>query len=418
MENPLNKFDQLIKETYEGYEVPYNPAHWEELENELEIAAPNMSSYFGAVTTGLVAVSLVFLSMLFFFSDSSMDKNTRVAETHVTADGEGEPTGPNEQAAPDAGELADAGISKAGQTKLSEETTDTAEEAPEPESSSAASTGDKNAPSPRHSSNAKVTPPVANKQSVTASNELASKAKVRKGCTGLVINFNATEEYGEGAKYLWNFGDGYFSNEPNPTHTFNKEGVFDVSLSVTSKTTGQISSNVVQAMIEVIEAPVANLKIDITGPDQVELENDSYNATVLEWSVDEKPITDKSNIQLNLADNTRYNVGLNAMNEGGCTDTIEYMVNSIAAGSEFPRAMDLTSGHYFAPGTILDGGRVISLKVFNKTTGTLLFEGSGNQGWDGKSPKGEPVEKGSYKWVMAVKKPGSFDIYKGEIQVR
>jgi gliding motility-associated-like protein len=41
-------------------------------------------------------------------------------------------------------------------------------------------------------------------------------------------------------KWVWNFGDGGYSNEVNPTYTYNQEGLFEVTLTVTT-TDGCIS---------------------------------------------------------------------------------------------------------------------------------------------------------------------------------
>lgn len=406
MANKLNNFDQLIKDSFEGYEAPYNSAHWEALEEDLEIAAPNMVSYFGAVTTGLVAVSVVFLSMLFFFSDATSNGNTKNIEKT--------PIAQNENGTSDSNTLKNEALATTLSDAVDSVDVPATAKTKEPVQKSETPTSNTTA----NNQSAKSDKAVSNNQNVTASIEPSSTTKVRKGCTGLIINFDASEQYGEGAKYLWNFGDGYFSNEANPSHTFNKEGVFDVSLSVTSKKTGQISSNVIQAMIEVIEAPVAYLNVTIDNPKQVTLNNDSYNASSLEWIVDGKTVSNKSEINLSIADNTRYRIALNAMNEGGCSDTLTYEINSISAGNEFPKAMDQTSGHSFAPGTIVDNGEIISLKIFNKKTSTLVFDGVGSQGWTGTNILGNPAENGTYRWVMAVKKPGAVDVYKGDIVLR
>ena len=241
---------------------------------------------------------------------------------------------------------------------------------------------------------------------------------VKTGCTGLVINFTASEEYGTDAKYLWNFGDGFFSNEPNPSHTFNKEGVFDVSLSVTSKNTGQISSNVVQAMIEVIEAPTANMEVIINSPTDVIIKNDSYNVGELVWNLNSTTILDKNEINISVADNTRQSLVMSVSNEGGCTDTLETIINSIEGGSEFPRVLTSTFGAHFAPGAILNKGDVTSIKIFEKSTGSLVFSGAGNKGWSGTDAQGKPAAVGQYNWVMVVEKLGMIDIYKGNVELR
>lgn len=45
--------------------------------------------------------------------------------------------------------------------------------------------------------------------------------------TGMVIVSASSE-----TAYLWNFGDGEFSESPSPVHTYNKPGIYDVSLTV------------------------------------------------------------------------------------------------------------------------------------------------------------------------------------------
>ena len=48
----------------------------------------------------------------------------------------------------------------------------------------------------------------------------------------VTINFTDTSS-GDGLTYLWNFGDGQTSSQPNPSHTF-QAGVWEVTLTVTN----------------------------------------------------------------------------------------------------------------------------------------------------------------------------------------
>ncbi|NEN22867.1 PKD domain-containing protein [Cryomorpha ignava] len=412
MANQLDKFDELIKQSFDGFEVPYDPQHWDDLQANLDSTTPSLTSYFGAITTGLVATSVVFIAMLFFFSDAQIQNPKHINVDEITAE-----------------HLGEEGNENASQKSAIENNT---AELSEESDSDATVSEDDNAIAETKAVNAKADKAISKEKTNYAKAEALktpvknikgtagaeSVSRVRTGCTGLVINFDASEEYGSDAKYLWNFGDGFFSNESNPSHTFNKEGVFDVSLSVTSKTTGQISSNVVQAMIEVKEAPVANLDVNIESLSSISIKNDSYNASDLEWNVDGKMLIDKNEINISVVDNTRQNLVMSVSNDGGCTDTLETVINSVVAGSEFPRALGSSFGASFAPGAILDSGDVKSIKIFEKSSGKLVFEGSGNKGWNGTELNGEPAHKGAYKWLMAVKKSGSIDIYKGDIELR
>jgi len=48
----------------------------------------------------------------------------------------------------------------------------------------------------------------------------------------VTISFTNTSS-GDGLTYLWNFGDGQTSSQPNPSHTF-QAGVWEVTLTVTN----------------------------------------------------------------------------------------------------------------------------------------------------------------------------------------
>ncbi len=50
----------------------------------------------------------------------------------------------------------------------------------------------------------------------------------------LIVVFTDRSEYA--ATYSWDFGDGAFSSEANPTHTYNKGGAFNVTLTVANAT--------------------------------------------------------------------------------------------------------------------------------------------------------------------------------------
>src|SRR5690554_8166032 len=89
MANQLDKFDELIKQSFDGFEVPYDPQHWDDLQADLDSATPSLTSYFGAATTGLFATSVVFIAMLFFFSDAQLRNPTDITD-HITAENQAE----------------------------------------------------------------------------------------------------------------------------------------------------------------------------------------------------------------------------------------------------------------------------------------------------------------------------------------
>lgn len=86
----------------------------------------------------------------------------------------------------------------------------------------------------------------------------------REACEGTAVRFSIETEIIDG-NYLWNFGDGSFSNNPNPEHTYHKAGHYDVTLSVTSNKDGVIRTKTMDQLILVNPNPEAEFVWEFTG---------------------------------------------------------------------------------------------------------------------------------------------------------
>jgi PKD repeat protein len=427
MANQLNDFDRLIKETYESHEFPYDSSVWDGVEKDLGATSPGILDFFKSVTTGLAIAGAVFATMLIFTSD--FNSLTPIAEEQKIEAGDGsindnsktafnqsvEKVEPNRSTNGDdlvqnqSNSEALSGLSQSEtESDESNDITFTEEQkstvvAVLAEAKKIASSEDSKEPS----------------NTIESSEETYSASSVKRGCTGLTINFDAPEEYGSNAKYLWNFGDGFFSNEENPTHAFNKEGIFDVSLSVTAVGSGQISSNVVQAMIEVHEAPKAMFDLEIHSMTDIRLREKSTNAAKFQWFIDNKEKkAEEVDVLLSIADNTKFDIELIAENAGNCSDSLNKEIHIIKAGNQFPQLYSSAYASDFAPGAIVDNGAVTDFRVFQKSTGEEVFKSSGSKGWNGKNKKGEEVSRGEYEWMMVVDSEDVFNIYHGTLNVR
>ncbi|WP_170971087.1 PKD domain-containing protein [Ilyomonas limi] len=86
-------------------------------------------------------------------------------------------------------------------------------------------------------------------------------------------------------KYKWNFGDGTTSEEANPTHVYNKEGVFAVQLIVFTASGCSDTLTLEKAVIAVM-SPVAGFSaspLDVCAKSAVTF-TDSSRGTVTDWS--------------------------------------------------------------------------------------------------------------------------------------
>jgi PKD repeat protein len=431
MANELNEFDKLIRETYEAHESPYEPLHWEELEKELNATAPSMLDYFKSISTGIAATGVIFVAMLFLFSDyTGKDKNEVVVEETVQDGSASESGSASISTHEDKAIVKYSEVEKSQNANLAENTPTAQEvdessvkdsklEAKNPTEGLALGQDEKKqTPAQEFKAESTATAPVQANVNAEKLKAEEAGAAIRKGCTGLTMDFKAPKEYGKDAKYLWNFGDGYFSNEANPSHTFAKEGVFDVSLSVTSKSSGQISSNVVQAMIEVEEAPVSQFEVQIADKDHLNFLDRSYRSGNSAWIVNGERIAENKNLAIEIIDGEKHEIVLEATNQAGCTDTKNETIDIVKAGNQFPKAFSTAYGTNYSPGAIVDSGEVIGFKVFHSNTGEEVQSSAGSKGWDGTNTLGEKVEKGTYVWVMLVESEDGLDAFRGAVDLR
>jgi PKD repeat protein len=214
---------------------------------------------------------------------------------------------------------------------------------------------------------------------------------VHTSCKGLTIQFEASKDYGKDAKFLWNFGDGFFSNEANPAHTFNKAGTFDVSLSVTSSSTGQISSNVVQASIQVLEAPKAKAEWELISPKELQVLNLSLGEDRAEFRLDGALQQSTHALRIPLESSKVKEMELVVINESGCIDTLRQSLNIEAFEADITfQTLKEKQTKGIAEGEIF---------IFDLNGSTLLYSGSDLNAWS-------PQQNVAYRVVQLDKKNG------------
>jgi len=406
MANSLNEFDRLIRETYENHQFDYSPNGWEDINAELDSAAPSFGAILSSVATGLLMTVVIF-SSLAFLNVGYLDGESTTVEDNQKQSGFSETHFESE--------------TRDGKLSLDEEVQHISQQTAESDN---AITEEVKQSAFNDAQKETVKALIAEAKSLVSNEEANAEnetenSSIVRGCAGLTIDFESPTDYGSSARYLWNFGDGNFSNEENPTHVFSKEGTFDVSLSVTGGGSGQISSDVVQAMIEVFEAPRANFDLKMNPGGELLITNTSLNAHHSFCEVNGISLEEKNGEFLTTAiDNTKYEILMIAENKGACTDSLEKVVHVIKAGNQFPQVYAISHSGSFAPGAIVDNGEVRDFRVFDQNTGKEVFQSTGRKGWNGKDKDGAKVEKGNYLWTMIVDGKDATNIYKGNVSVR
>jgi PKD repeat protein len=236
----------------------------------------------------------------------------------------------------------------------------------------------------------------ANNLAKKADNVIAFNCNVRRACQGEEVEFQTTSGPQNGS-YLWNFGDGHFSDDVNPKHKFSKAGHYDVSLSITSDN-GQINTTVVNDMITIEAAPDADFTWEFvnTNPSapEVRIINLTDGGNSYEWSNGNQSIEQAEGATFKLNPGGRQMIALNAKNDAGCTDGA---VKHISVNADF--ALEAPQSWSFAKGAYLPAGLKKNKVDFTMT----ILDSNGNKvyqtnsrlkGWDGKLSGGRMAQAG------------------------
>ncbi|MDD3892654.1 MAG: PKD domain-containing protein [Bacteroidales bacterium] len=142
-------------------------------------------------------------------------------------------------------------------------------------------------------------------------------------CAPLKVYFENKSEYyythPDSTAFLWDFGDGTWSNEREPIHTFQDSGFYNVSLSVYGD--GGVSTFF--WVFRVHENPIADFEVNpltVILPDaRVNIYNLSVNATRYEWDLGDGTYPTTKDVTHTYTDVGEYRISLTAYTDYGCS---------------------------------------------------------------------------------------------------
>lgn len=250
------------------------------------------------------------------------------------------------------------------------------------------------------------------------------EVSTKEACVGVTVDFEL-RDLDKTMSFLWNFGDGSFSKESDPSHVYDDEGVFDVTLSVRSHGTGIIKTRTIESLIEVHPLPEA--VFDWTMPRnvvnsgvQIELNNKTKDANSSTWIVD-GAISENNRPEFKVPG--EYELNLIASNKFGCQDHTTKVIefgnrNSLNAPAIFSPNND---GRYdtFMPFGLEGLSEKWELVISDKN-GEIVFSTTDfNTPWRGDFHNGELVPDGqSFNWtVVCYSHSGKQRLYNDIIEV-
>ena len=218
-----------------------------------------------------------------------------------------------------------------------------------------------------------------------------------EGCAPLEVHFLNTSEYAD--SYLWDFDDGSFSTDPNPSHIFYQSKEYQVKLMVV----GLGGTDTIKQVVVVEENPRALFGAYPTEGKTLrqifKFVNNSINADSYLWDFgDGNTSTDVDASHTYDAEGI-YTISLTAWSDNDCVDTMvqERLIKVVAGEGEtnFPNAFRWNgsgpTGGYWEEGTIdntvfhphMLNAVQLRMIIYNRW-GEKLYESTQvNKGWDG-----------------------------------
>lgn len=235
------------------------------------------------------------------------------------------------------------------------------------------------------------------------------------GCSPADVYFkNLSAPIDSTYKILWSFGDGTTAkNIISPTHRYEKPGVYDVGIAITSPFNCFISDTF-PSLIRMDVTPTADFEFD---PDsllsnlnnRVQFIDRSLDASRWEWLLGKTGKSTLRNPTYTFPDTGKTEVRLIVSHPGGCRDTLVKILDIRPEIRWFmPNAFtpngDGTNEAFLGNG-LLFGARNFTMGVWNRW-GELIFESNDPEvGWDGRSKNGSASPAGVYVYVVKITGP-------------
>lgn len=391
-------FERALKDSVESYEVPYNSADWAQLERQLDKEGGSGWQASVGLYALLLGGALTVATTAYLLTRTAelTGSGNRTSAVALNADAP----------SPLASENGHESLNLVANTEGNVDRDDVKALRSKSIQASVPSTSKPLGASTANSQPLEALP------AHTGPSELGIKPSVTEGCPGTTVEF-AVENLPSNGIFLWNFGDGSFSNQPSPTHTFSKAGSFEVMLSHSSVGGGNIHNKPVSDLIVIHEAPEASFNFlkqeyENTVP-SVHFENRSLGGRTYEWDFGDGTTSAVAHPDHVYKKRGTYQVTLLVNNGNGCIDRTDRTVridedyDLMASRTFSPNADGMDD--LFLPEALRTLGVRFHMSIHDPSTGQLIYETTDAQRpWNGRvGNRGELCTAGDYVWMVEMK---------------
>lgn len=234
------------------------------------------------------------------------------------------------------------------------------------------------------------------------------------GCTPLIVCFNnLSVPIDTSYTIRWDFGDGSTGNQISPCHNYDKGGLYDVKLEITSPI-GCYTSRQYPALISVRQSPDAEFDLN---PDQLNtfqrtanFQDMSIFSDAREWAFNDRDKSSIAQLAYTFRDTGLQKIRLVAISNNGCRDTlIKYIDVEPIVTLFMPNAFtpDGNSGNDSFLGVgIVNGMKDYEMSIWDRWGMKLFTTNDPLLGWNGRlNNEGTDLPNGVYVYLVRYKTP-------------
>jgi gliding motility-associated-like protein len=412
IDNKYSGFEKLLKNKFSNFEAPYNHKDWEDFKKDLPKSSTSFFSPKNLLKFLIIAAAIVLpiVAILHFTSNNENTKGNisinKQVNNHVNSNNNQDQ---NTQLNNSENNISDnktenhssQTILNINNSSLDNPNTNQKENSQTKNLKNSFTNNTNKDKNIKDKSN-------DNFKNSNSFNEELIYADVDEGCAPLKVQFEPLIS-SDTVSYLWTFGDGKTSTKTAPSHIFNNEGSYNVSLTVIfakSKIKRKIAYTI---NINVREVPIAKFDYSLDPQsDIISFADNSTGAVSWEWTFGDNSSSSDTNPQHEYKQNGTYGVQLTVKNVFGCSDTytkkvaiklkdLYFIPNSFSPNGD-------GQNDYFGPvGTDLNSVGYTFL-IYNKN-GMLVFETNDiNTKWDGKiKGSNADAQPDIYFWKIKMK---------------
>jgi len=233
------------------------------------------------------------------------------------------------------------------------------------------------------------------------------------GCIPVFVHFEL-EKKDVAVSYLWDFGDGYYSTEANPTHQFVLPGRYNVSLTSMSLINQNLKTKSKTQLITVYNRPDIKFNWDNSENSlaytEVQFIDKSEDVIGWSWDFGDNHFSNVKNPSHSYANEGSYIVKLIGENTHGCIDTVASQIrilsNTLSNKFFVPNAFTPNgdgSNDEFRPIIFGNESLDFEMSIYDRN-GNLIYETDDiNLPWDGRREDGQIAPTGTYIWLAILK---------------